>query len=217
MDKIKLYIAEDFPVVREGLKAIISDLPEGQLVGEAGDGKKAVEEVSFLKPDVVIMDIKMPGLDGIQATKRILQESPGTKVIILSMHQDRYHVLDAFQAGAMAYVVKSSASEELLLAINKVMDGKRYVSATLADLLLSDFVDILSGGQTIEPFDALSMREKEVLRLVAEGTTSREIAGKLFVSVATIKSHRNHIMKKLKINDIAGLTKIALRKGLISP
>lgn len=215
MEKVKVFIADKFPVFREGLKSVLANFPESQLVGEAEDGKTVVEEVSFLKPDVVIMDIKMPGLDGIQATRRISKETPGTKVIILSVYYDQYYIFDAFQAGAMAYVIKGSAPEELLLSIKKVTEGKRHVSSALTDMLLSDLVDVIRGERPVEPFDALSTREKEVLKLVAEGETSREIAKELFIAVSTVKSHRNNIMKKLKVNDIAGLIKIAIRKGII--
>ena len=217
MEKVKIFIADDHPIVREGIKTFFSYLPDYIVVGEAEDGSKVFEKIADLKPDVVIMDITMPHLDGIQVTSRVTDEFPETKVIILSMHHDRDHAIKAFRAGAMAYVVKGASLKEILMAVERVLAGKMYASSSVADDLLCDFIDIIKRDHTIEFFDTLSQREKEVLKLVADSATNKEIADKLCIAVSTVKSHRNTIMRKLNVNNIASLVKIAIRKGLVIP
>ncbi len=216
MDKIKIFIADDYPVVRRGIKTIFSESPDYHVVGEAEDGLRVLEDVRRLRPDVVFMDIIMPHLDGIQATKLITKEFPETRVVILSMHHDPVYALDAFRAGAWAYVLKGDDPSELFRAVEKVTAGRRYASPSIADELLSDFVEIIAKEPGTEPYDSLTSREREILRLIAEGYRSREIADKLFISLSTVKSHRIHLMKKLRVNDIAGLVKVAIRKGVIN-
>lgn len=213
----KVFIADDHPVLRNGIKSIFSGKPDFLIIGEAENGAEALKGISMLKPDLVIMDITMPDLNGITATKRITEEFPDIKVIILSMHSDIYHAIDAFRAGAMAYVLKDSGPEELLHAAERVSQGSKYASPAVAEELLNDFVDVIKKEQSQDPFDSLSQREREILKLIADGSTSKEIAGKLFISISTVKSHRNHIMKKLKVNDMAALIKVAIRKGIITP
>ena len=216
MEKIKIYIADDYPVLRDGIKAVFASQPDFSVVGEAGDGIEALEGIAKLKPDIVIMDITMPRLNGITATKRIAEEHPDIKVIILSMHTDIHNAIDAFRAGARGYVLKDSPPEDILDAVRKVSGGAKYASPVVAEGLLDGFVEIIKKNQTDDPFDSLSQREREVLRMIADGATSKEVAEKLFVSVSTIKSHRNSIMKKLRVNDMAGLIKIAIRKGVVT-
>ncbi|MBI5643439.1 MAG: response regulator transcription factor [Deltaproteobacteria bacterium] len=215
MKKIRVFIADDHPVLRNGIKSIFSALPDYIVAGEADNGVSALKEISSVKPDLIIMDITMPDLDGIVATRRVTEEFPETKVIILSMHADVFHAIDAFRAGAMAYVLKDSAPSELLMAVEKVMKGSKYASPAVSEELFNDFVDIIKKEQSQDPFDTLSQREKEILKLIADGSTSKEIADKLFISVSTVKSHRNNIMKKLKVSDMANLIKIAIRKGIV--
>ncbi len=214
MKKIRIYIADDHPVLRSGIKAFLSGSPGYQVVGEADNGLAALREVAAMKPDVVIMDITMPGLDGITATKRIADEFPDIRVIILSMHTDVYSAIDSFRAGAAGYVLKDAPTSELIEAIEREMSGRKYASSVVTDGLLNDFVDTIK-KDSADPVDTLSSREREVLRLIADGDTSKEIAEKLFISVSTVKSHRNNLMQKLKVNDMAGLIKLAIKKGLV--
>ncbi len=216
MDKIRIYIADDYPVLRDGIKAVFANQPGFDVVGEAGDGIEALEGIARLKPDIVIMDITMPRLNGITVTKRIGEEHPDIKIIMLSMHTDINNAIDAFRAGARGYILKDSAPEDILEAVRKVNGGAKYASPAVADGLLDGFVEIIKKNQVDDPFDTLSQREREVLRMIADGSTSKVVAEKLFVSVSTIKSHRNSIMKKLRVNDMAGLIKVAIRKGIVT-
>ena len=160
------------------------------------------------------MDITMPGVDGITATRRITEEHPKTRVVVLSMHADVYSAIDAFRAGALGYVLKDSPPKEILAAVDRVMEGGKYASPAIAEGLLDGFVERIKKDETGDAFDSLSGREREVLKMIAAGSTSREIADRLFISVSTVKSHRNKIMKKLGVHDMAALIKIAIKKGL---
>lgn len=213
MREVKILIADGHPILRKGIKAVFDDQPGYAIVGIAEDGIKAVEEAGRTKPDVVIMDITMPKLDGIEATRRIIEENPEIKVIILSMHYNNQFAVEALRAGARAYVLKGSEADEVIKAAKNVMAGKRYVSPEV-------FEEILSGYYSREkkepdPFDTLTDKEKEVLRLIAEGATSMEIGEILSKSVSSIKKYRTAIMKKLSVSDMAGMIRIAVSKGLI--
>lgn len=215
MKKTSIFIADDHPVLRDGIKTVLTSVAEYVVVGEGATGLDALSGVLELKPDIVLMDITMPELDGITVTRRVLERLPETKVVILSMHSDLSHAIDAFRAGALAYVLKDSAPAEILLAVSKVSAGLKYASPSVAEELLSDFVDVIKKDHSMDPFDALSQRERDVLRLIADGVSGREIAERLFISVSTVKSHRTNIMKKLKVGETAGLVKIAIKKGLV--
>lgn len=217
MKKVRIFIADDHPVLRNGIRSILSGRPDYAVVGEAGGGAEAIEGISTLKPDVVFMDITMPDLNGITATKRILEENPDARVIILSMHSELSYAIDAFRAGALGYVLKDSPPEELLAAVEKVRAGAKYASPVVSEGLLNDLVNVIRKDKSQDTFDSLSQREREILKLIADGSTSKEIADKLFISVSTVKSHRNNIMKKLKVNDMASLIKVAIRKGIVRP
>lgn len=216
MKKIRVFIADDHPVFRNGIKSVLSG-SDYDVIGEADNGNTALKAISVLKPDIAILDITMPDLDGIAVTRRVVEEVPATRVIILSMHADLNHPIDAFRAGALGYVLKDSDPGELLKAVEKVSAGGKYASPAVTEELLNDFVDVIKKEQSNDPFDTLSGREKEILKHIADGSTSKEIAGKLFISLATVKSHRNNIMKKLKVNDMASLIKTAIRKGIVNP
>ncbi len=215
MIQIKVLVVDDHPILRKGIRSLLSDDSKYAVVGEAGNGVEALKYVSALKPDLVVMDINMPELGGILTMERIIKDFPDTKVIILSMYEDRQSAVDAFRAGAMAYVLKGGDADEILLAADKVMSGLKYLSPPLADEITRDFVEIIRGEQAMEPFDSLSLREREVLKLVAEGCTTKEVADKLCLSPTTIKSYRNDIMKKLNVNDTVGLVKVAIQKKLV--
>lgn len=217
MKKIRVFIADDHPVLRGGIKTALSGLPGCEVVGEADNGAEALKRITSLKPDVVIMDVTMPELSGITVTKRVTEAVPGIKVIILSMHAEPTYAIDAFRAGAMAYVLKDSSPDELLKAVGKVFEGNKYASPAVSEELFNGFVDMVRNDRSSpDPYDSLSAREKEILKHIAEGLTSRDIAEKLFISVSTVKSHRNKIMKKLEVKDMASLIKIAIRKGVIA-
>jgi two-component system, NarL family, response regulator NreC len=211
---VKILIVDDHRIMREGLRAILERQPEMNVVGEASNGREAVALAHKLRPDVIVMDITMQGLNGIDATRRITSELPDTKVIGLSMNSDRRYVLEMLSAGASGYLLKNAASEELTRAIEAATANRKYVSPLIADAVVDSAIReaALQGGTD----RALSGREREVLQLLAEGRTSKEIASKLGVAVPTVETHRRQIMSKLSIRSIAELTKYAIREGLTS-
>lgn len=217
MAMMRVFIADDHPVLRGGIKSVLSQLEGCDVVGEASTGAAALEGILSLKPDIAILDVSMPELTGTTVASRAVEALPGLKVIMLSMHAEPSYAIEAFRAGAMGYVLKDSSADELLVALDKVRAGGKYASPAVSEGLFNDFVDMIKCGKSpSDPFDTLSAREKEVLRLIAQGLTSRDIAAALFISVSTVKSHRNKIMKKLSVNDTASLVKIAIRRGLVT-
>jgi DNA-binding NarL/FixJ family response regulator len=212
---MKILLADDHKLMREGLRMLLEKLSGITIVGEAGDGISAVRMVRDLKPDFVLMDIAMPDLNGIEATRRIMTESPGVKVIALSMHADKRFVRGMFAAGATGYVLKGSAFEEVAKAIRTVAAGRIYISPKITDQVLAEYVKQLN-KPSAGAESPLSDREREVLQMLAEGKSSRLIAERLHVSVTTVDTHRKHIMDKLGFRTIAELTKYAVREGLTS-
>lgn len=212
---MKILLVDDHKLMREGLRMLLEKLGRITIVGEADDGVSAVRMARDLKPDLVLMDIAMPDLNGIEATRRIRAETPGVKVIALSMHADKRFVRHMFAAGATGYVLKGSAFEEVDAAIKTVAAGRIYISPKITDQVLAEYVK-----QLIKPSagaeSPLSGREREVLQMLAEGKSSRKIAERLHVSVTTVDTHRKHIMDKLGFRSIAELTKYAIREGLTS-
>ncbi len=215
MDKrrIRILLVDDHAMIREGLRAMLSLSEDLEVIGEAGDGNQAIESVRSHRPDVVIMDIAMPGMDGLEATQRILRENPDTKVLILSQHDNDRYILPALRAGASGYVCKRSVGAELIEAIRTVRGGASYLPPAIADLVLRDYRQQRDHEQQADHC-ALSEREKEVLRLVAEGRTSQEIADLLSLSKKTVMSHRANIMTKLGMHNRADLIKYAIQLGL---
>jgi DNA-binding NarL/FixJ family response regulator len=212
---MKILLADDHQMMREGLRAILEKQSSFLVVGEASNGHEALTLARKLTPDVIVMDVTMPELNGIDATRRIVADMPNVKVIGLSMNSDRRYVLAMLAAGASAYLLKHAASEELTRAIHAVTAGRKYVSPLVADAVVEAAIRDLSPATTADAA-SLSVREREVLQLLAEGATSKEIAAKLGVAVSTIETHRRQIMDKLKLRSIAELTKYAIREGLTS-
>ena len=210
---MKILLADDHKLMREGLRMLLEELGGITVVGEAGNGISAVRMARESKPDLVLMDIAMPDLNGIEATRRIMIESPGVKVIALSMHADKRFVRHMFAAGAAGYVLKGSAFEEVAAAIKKVAAGRIYISPKITDQVFAEYVKQLT-RPSAETESPLSGREREVLQMLAEGKSSRTIAERLHVSVTTVDTHRKHIMDKLGFRSIAELTKYAVREGL---
>lgn len=213
----RVLLADDHKIVRDGLRAMLEAQPGLQVVGEAQDGREAVRMAAELRPDVAVMDIGMSGLNGIDATRRITTEVPGTRVIALSMHADRRFVSEMLAAGASGYLVKDGAFEELAAAIAAVVHGRVYLSERVAGVVVQDYVRRLAPGASegaVSPLSKLSLREREVLQLMAEGRSTKEIAAHLGLSVKTVETHRRQIMEKLGIFNLAGLIKFAIREGL---
>ncbi|OHE75773.1 MAG: DNA-binding response regulator [Verrucomicrobia bacterium GWF2_62_7] len=213
--KTRVLLADDHKIMREGLRSLLAVTPGVEVVGEAGDGRTAVQLVLKLMPDVVVMDIGMPDLNGVDATRQIKTRAPRTKVIALSLHSDERFIAGMFKAGASGYLLKDGAFEELAHAIRTVAAGHTYLCPRIAKTVVKDYLRdaqtaASSGGH------ALSDREREVLQLVAEGRSTKEIAGLLDVSVKTIETHRTRIMERLGVHSVAELTKYAVRAGLTS-
>lgn len=217
MNTISILLADDHKIIREGLRALIRQQKNMAVVAEAEDGREAVNLAREHGPDVVIMDVAMPGLNGMEATRQILSDVPDTRIIALSMHSDRRFVAEMLKAGARGYLLKDSAFEEMVMAVKEVMAGKTYLSPTVAGMVVDDYVRRISvpaGTDTSIP--RLTPREREVLQMIAEGKSTKEVAAELTISVKTVETFRRQIMNKLDIHNIAELTKFALREGLTS-
>jgi DNA-binding NarL/FixJ family response regulator len=210
---IRILLADDHRILREGLISLLEKQPGLMVVGEAQDGRSTVRLARQVLPDIVVMDIKMPGLNGIEATRQILAENPAIKVIALSMHPDKHFVKAMLQAGATGYLLKYSASQELIKAIELVMAGRVYLSPQIAGVVVEDYK---MPGADNSVFAVLAPREREVLQLFAEGKSPREIAASLCLSLKTVEAYRRQIMEKLGLKTLADLVKYAIREGLAS-
>lgn len=212
---IKILIADDHKIIREGLRALIEKKPGMEVIGEVENGRKAVQLVQELLIDIIVMDIAMPDLNGIEATRQIVARAPSIKVIALSMHSDKRFVVEMLKAGASGFLLKDCAFEELIYAINAVRANRTYLSPKIADMMIKDYVHLLPMGE-LSVFSVLTPRQRQVLQLLSEGKGTSQIAHDLQVSVKTVETYRQQIMDKLNIHSIAELTKYAIREGLTS-
>jgi two-component system response regulator NreC len=210
MKRIRILLADDHAVVRQGFKMILSAQTDMEIVGEAGNGREAVELADSLKPDIVVMDVAMPELNGIEATRRLSTSSPHTRVVALSMHKDNVYVREILRAGARGYLLKDSVAADVVAAIRAVARGESYLSPAVSNAVLDDY-----RKHVTNPIDLLSSREREVLQMLAEGKTNKEIAVVLNLSVYTVDAHRGRIMEKLNVHSINELVRFAVRNGLI--
>jgi DNA-binding NarL/FixJ family response regulator len=213
---IRVILADDHAVVLDGLRVLLESQGDISVVGTAGDGRTAVALARELLPDIVVMDISMPELNGIDATCELLEALPTVRVIILSMHSTSEHIYRALQAGARGYVIKESAGKEVVKAVVAVHAGKRYISEKISDLIIDDYVLRKDDTLTPSPLARLSLREREVLQLVVEGRSSAEIAGTLFLSPKSVDTYRSRLMQKLGVKDLSSLIKFAIQHGLTS-
>lgn len=214
-DVVRVLLAEDHHLVRQGLRALLEREPGLEVVGEAADGLEALHLIQDLQPDVVVMDITMPGLNGLEVLRRVSQRLPEVRVLMLSVHEGEEYVLRALQAGASGYLLKRSLGAELLLAIQAAQRGEVFLSSAVSRTLITRFLQGVSPEESKTPYDRLTPREREVFQLVAEGHTNQAIAHRLGISVRTVETHRANLMDKLEIHDVAGLTRLAVHTGLV--
>lgn len=222
MNVVRILLADDHTLVRGGIRALLNDIKGIQVIGEASDGREALQLVEEQHPDIVVMDIAMAGMNGLEATMRITRDYPDVRVIILSMHMNEEYVLQALRAGAAGYLLKDSAIAELQLAIKAVARGETYLSPPVSKHVISDYVRRVGLEYGMQdpsqqpPLERLTSRQREILQLIAEGYTTQEISQKLNIGVKTVETHRTQLMDRLNIHDVAGLVRFAIRNGLIS-
>jgi len=215
MNKIRVFLADDHLILREGIRSLLEKVPDIEMIGEADNGSEAVTKVKQLMPDVVLMDITMPGLNGLEATRQIKQEDPSMKVLILTMHETDQYLSEMLEAGASGYVVKTTTSSELISAIRAVYQGDVHLYPSIARMLVEDYLRKVKIGEEKISYNGLTPREKEILRYIAEDKQNKEIADLLIISVRTVQAHRTNLMDKLGAHDRTELVKYAIRKGII--
>ncbi|HLW75718.1 MAG TPA: response regulator transcription factor [Bryobacteraceae bacterium] len=213
---IRILLADDHTVMRSGLRLLLERQPNLHVVAEAADGREAVDMAAEEKPDVVVMDIAMPHLNGVEAARQIALKNPDTAIVILSMHSDESYVIRSLKAGARAYLLKDSAEADLIAAIAAITEGKSYFSPAVSRLLKEDYMHRLAEAGEEDTFELLTTREREVLQLVAEGKSNKEVANLLNLSLYTVETHRTHILQKLNLHSVPELILYAVRKGIIS-
>jgi two-component system response regulator NreC len=214
MAALRILLADDHTVVRQGLRKVLEERPEWQVVAEAGDGRAAVRLAEQHRPDVAVVDVAMPLLNGIEATRQIAKRAPQTKVLVLSMYSDEAYVTQMLKAGATGYLLKDSADVDLLQAVQAVSQGKSFFSPAVARLMCDDYAH-QRGENAVDRFESLSDREREIFQLVAEGKTNKEMAAMLFISPSTVETHRARIMEKLDLHSAAEIVLYAVRRGVI--
>lgn len=213
---VTIFLVDDHAVVRDGLRLLLETQPDFRVIGEAGSGLQALARLKEQCPDVVIMDIMLPQLNGIETTRQLLDICSATRVIILSMHSSADHISHALQAGAQGYVLKSSVGTEVVAAIRAILEGHRYLSQKVSDRVIDDYLARLNASEPLSPLSDLSQRELSILQLVAEGHSSAEIAQLLVISPNTVDTYRSRLMQKLDLHSVSDLVKFAIRQGLIS-
>ena len=216
MAPIRILLADDHTVVRDGLRALVEKQPDMAVVGEAADGRDTIRMAEEHSPDVVIMDIAMPNMNGIEATRRIVASNPQTAVLILSMHQDESYVLRSLKAGARGYLLKDSVRSDVIDAIRAVVQGRSFLTRKVSRILQEDYVREMERRGVEDSYDLLTDREREILQLVAEGRTNKEVASMLNISLTTVETHRTHILQKLNLHSVPELILYAVRKGIIA-
>ncbi len=217
MARTKVLIVDDHAIVREGVKMILAKESDIDVVGEAADGRQALDMVDRLSPDVVIMDLSMPGMGGIEATKQVKGRHPTLHVLALTMHEDESYVFQLLRAGASGYVLKRAAAQDLLQAVRAAARGEAFLYPSVARKVVEDYLKRVEQGQDRERYDGLTEREKEILTLIAQGLPNQQIAQKLYISIKTVQTHRAHILEKLGLHDRTELVRYAIRKGFIEP
>jgi two-component system response regulator NreC len=216
MNPVRILLADDHTVMRNGLRLLLERQAHLQVVGEAADGRQAVALSETANPDVVVMDIAMPNLNGIEATRQIVNRNPRTAVAILSMHSDESYVIRALKAGARAYLLKDSAEADLLAAVRALTEGKSFFSPAISKILVEDYMRQLENRGAEDTYELLTNREREILQLLAEGRTNKEVANMLNLSLYTVETHRTHILQKLNLHSVPELILYAVRKGIIA-
>ena len=215
MGRVRILLADDHTVVRQGLRKLLEERPDWEVIAEAGDGREAVRLAEQQKPDVAILDVAMPLLNGIEATRQITKRVPSTRVLVLSMHADEAYVTQILQAGATGYLLKDSADVDLLKAVGEAAQGRSFFSPAIARVMLDDYVRQLADKGVTDRYESLSEREREIFQLIAEAKTNKEIAALLNVSPSTVETHRAHIMEKLDLHSAAEIVLYAVRRGVI--
>ncbi|GCE06604.1 MULTISPECIES: response regulator [Dictyobacter] len=213
--KIRILLADDHTILRAGLKMMLNAQPDMEVVGEAQDGRQAIQEAQRLQPDVILMDITMPDINGIEATKQIRRLLPDIRILVLTMHEHDEYVFQALRAGAAGYMLKEAADTELITAIHVIKSGQFYLSPTAQSVVVGDYLQRVRTGEERDSYSSLTEREREILKLVAEGHTNNQIAERLIISPKTVDTHRTHIMDKLNLHSRAELVKYAMRRGLL--
>jgi two-component system response regulator NreC len=216
MSNIRVVLADDHIIMRKGLRLLLERQPNITVVGEASDGRECVELAQAEKPDVVVMDLAMPNLNGIEAARQIVAQNPAIAVAVLSMHSDESYVIRALKAGARAYLLKDSAESDLIGAIKALSDGKSFFSPAISRLLVEDYMRALERKGAEDSYELLTTREREILQLLAEGKSNKEVANMLNLSLYTVETHRTHILQKLNLHTVPELILYAVRKGIIS-
>lgn len=215
-DTCKILIAEDHTLMRDGLKALLSTDPKLEVVGESRDGHETVDLALAMKPDLVLLDLSMPRLHGLDAISEIRKRGSRVKILVLTVHKEEEFILAAFKAGADGYILKDASHVELEMAIESVLGGQRYISPAISEFVIDGFLEAKKTLKAGSSWETLTTREREILKLIAEGHTSKRISSMLFISVRTVETHRANLMKKLNLHSVADLTALALEKGLIS-
>lgn len=210
-----ILLADDHTILRAGLKMMLNAQPDMEVVGEAHDGRQALQEAMRLHPDIILMDITMPDMNGIEATKQVKKHLPDVKVLILTMHENDEYVFQALRAGASGYLLKEAAHTELINALHVIQNGDVYLSPAAQSIMVGDYLQRVRAGEEKDSYSSLTEREREILKLVAEGLTNNQIAERLVISPKTVDTHRTHIMDKLNLHSRAELVKYAMRRGLL--